>query len=68
MNIKKSIEYGQVALFEMIKGLDIPNKRKILEQLGESMWLSYYLYDDTEITENVTRILKDLELKTWLNF
>jgi len=64
MDIKKSVKYGQVALFEMIKGLDIPNKRKIIEQWAESMWLSYYLYDDTEITEKVTRILNDLELKT----
>ena len=61
MNIKKAIQYAQVAL----KNAQEENKNKQLtaKQLGETMWRMYYLYDDTEIQEKATRIINDLELK-----
>lgn len=62
MDIKKSIEYAQVALDRLIKKNKKTNRKITPLQLGETMWLCYYLYNDNEINEKATEIINKLEL------
>ena len=59
MNIKKAIEYAQVAL----KKVQNENKVVTAKQLGETMWLMYYLYDNDSIHQKANEIINNLELK-----
>lgn len=63
MNIKKAIEYAQVALKKAQEENKIDNKQLTSKQLGEIMWLMYYAYDDEQIHTKATNIINSLELK-----
>lgn len=63
MNIKKAIEYAQVALKKAQEENKIGNKQLTAKQLGEVMWLMYYAYDDEQIHTKATNIINSLELK-----
>ena len=41
----------------------INNKQLTAKQLGETMWLMYYLYDEEQIHQKATEIINNLELK-----
>lgn len=63
MNIKKAIEYAQVALKKAEEENKINNKQLTAKQLGEVMWLMYYAYDDEQIHKKAINITNSLELK-----
>lgn len=63
MDIKKAIEYAQVALKKVQEENKIHNKQLTAKQLGEAMWLMYYIYDDEQIHQKATKIINNLELK-----
>ena len=63
MNIKKAIEYAQVALKKAQDENKKDNKQLTAKQLGEVMWLMYSIYDDEQIHEKATEIINNLELK-----
>ena len=68
MDIKKAIEYAQVALKKVQEENKINNKQLTAKQLGETMWLMYYLYDEEQIHQKATEIINNLELKKWVEF
>ena len=63
MDIKKAIEYAQVALKKVQEENKIQNKQLAAKQLGETMWLMYYIYDNGQIHQKATEIINNLELK-----
>lgn len=63
MNIRKAVEYAQVALKQLQKENKLNNKQLTAKQLGETMWLMYYVYDENKIHEKATKIINNLELK-----
>lgn len=63
MNIKKAIEYAQVALKKVQEENKKDNKQLTAKQLGETIWLMYYLYDENQIHSKATEIINNLELK-----
>jgi len=48
MDIKKAVEYAQVSLKKVQEENKINNKQLTAKQLGETMWLMYYMYDDEQ--------------------
>lgn len=63
MDIKKAIEYAQVALKKIQEENKIKDRELTAKQLGETMWLMYYMYDDEKIHIKATEIINNLELK-----
>lgn len=63
MDIKKAIEYAQVALKITIDENKLKNKQITAKQLCSNMWLAYYIYDDNEIHYRAEEINNNLELK-----
>lgn len=63
MDIKKAIEYAQVALKKVQEENKIKDRQLTAKQLGETMWLMYYMYDDEKIHIKATEIINNLELK-----
>lgn len=63
MNIKKAVEYAQVSLKKVQEENKINNKQLTAKQLGETMWLMYYMYDDEQIHSKATEIINNLELQ-----
>lgn len=63
MDIKKAIEYAQVALKKVQEENKIKDRQLTVKQLGETMWLMYYMYDDEKIHIKATEIINNLELK-----
>lgn len=60
MDIKKAIEYAQVALKLTMN----ENKKEITaKQLSANMWLAYYMYDETQIHCKSEEFNNNLELK-----
>ena len=68
MDIRKAIEYAQVALKKVQEENKIKNRQLTAKQLGETMWLMYYMYDDDKIHIKATEIINNLELKKRLKF
>lgn len=63
MDIKKAIEYAQVALKKMQEENRVLNKEPTAKQLGELMWLMYQMYDNRQIHLKAEDIMNNLELK-----
>lgn len=63
MDIKKAIEYAQVALKKQQEENEVLNKPPTAKQLGEIMWLVYQMYDNREIHLKAQDIINNLELK-----
>ena len=63
MDIKKAIEYAQVALKKMQEENRVLNKEPTAKQLGELMWLMYQMYDNRQIHLKAEDIINNLELK-----
>jgi len=63
MDIKKAVEYAQVSLKKVQEENKINNKQLTAKQLGETMWLMYYMYDDEQIHSKATEIINNLELQ-----
>ena len=63
MDIKKAIEYAQVALRMTIDENKVKNKQITAKQLRENMWLAYYMYDENQIHYKAEQINNNLELK-----
>lgn len=63
MNIKKAIEYAQVAL-KLTMDENKENKKEITaKQLSANMWLAYYMYDETQIHCKSEEFNNNLELR-----
>lgn len=63
MDIKKAIEYAQVAFKKQQEENEVLNKPPTAKQLGEIMWLMYQMYDNREIHLKAQDIINNLELK-----
>lgn len=63
MDIKKAVEYAQVSLKKVQEENKINNKQLTAKQLGETMWLMYYMYDYEQIHSKTTEIINNLELQ-----
>lgn len=63
MDIKKAIEYAQVAFKKMQEENQTLNKDPTAKQLGELMWLMYQMYDNKQIHLKAQNIINNLELK-----
>ena len=63
MDIKKAIEYAQVAFKKMQEENHVLNKEPTAKQLGELMWLMYQMYDNRQIHLKAEDIINNLELK-----
>ncbi len=63
MDIKKAIEYAQVAFIKMQEENRVLNKEPTAKQLGELMWLMYQMYDNRQIHLKAEDIINNLELK-----
>ena len=63
MDIKKAVEYALVSLKKVQEENKINNKQLTAKQLGETMWLMYYMYDDEQIHSKATEIINNLELQ-----
>ena len=63
MDIKKAVEYAQVSLKKVQEENKINTKQLTAKQLGETMWLMYYMYDDEQIHSKATEIINNLELQ-----
>ena len=63
MDIKKAIEYAQVAFKKMHEDNQTLNKDPTAKQLGELMWLMYQMYDNKQIHLKAQNIINNLELK-----
>lgn len=64
MDIKKAIEYAQVALKMTIDENQKENKPLTAKQLSDNIWLAYYLYDEKQIHFKASEINHNLELIT----
>lgn len=62
MDIKKAIEYAQVALKKVQKENAIQKRELTAKQLGEYMWQMYQCYDFDEIHYKAKDIVDHLEL------
>ena len=62
MDIKKAIEYAQVALKKVQEENKINNKQLTAKQLGEPMWLMYYLYDEEQNDLNLYISSHDIDI------
>lgn len=62
MDIKKGIEYAQVAFKKMQEENHVMNKEPTAKQLGEFMWLVYRMYDNRQIHLKSEEIINNLEL------
>lgn len=63
MDIKKAIEYAQVAFKKMQEENHVLNKELTAKQLGELMWLMYQIYDNRQIHLKAEDIINNLEIK-----
>lgn len=63
MDIKKAIEYAQVALKMTLDENQEENKQITAKQLCSNMWLAYYMYDESQIHFKAKDINNKLELK-----
>lgn len=63
MDIKKAIEYAQVAL-KMTKDENKElNKEITAKQLEANMWLAFYMYNESQIHRKAEELNNNLELK-----
>lgn len=63
MDIKKAIEYAQVALKITKDENKRINKEITAKQLEANMWLAFYMYNDAQIHQKAQEICNNLELK-----
>lgn len=63
MDIKKAIEYAQVALKMTLDENKVDNKQITAKQLSGNIWLSYFIYDEAQIHLKAQELNNELELK-----
>lgn len=63
MDIKKAIEYAQVALKITKDENKKINKEITAKQLEANMWLAFYMYNESQVHCKAQEIINNLELK-----